>query len=184
MTIDKSFEDLVNSLSATNIPEVTAPGIATKEEINNVIQSIAQDSNPSLMEEGTLPKENYDRISISICELSIRGGTSPKFSETAASSYTAPIIITQKQFKNACTKCKTTTRKIARGLRNEALHLARNFKMAGNLSKAYKLKYPQATSEELIWCNDFFTFAFDTEMPDQVRDFLIENYNTRFRAKK
>lgn len=184
MAIDKSFEDLVDALSASDVPEVTAPGIATKEEIKNVIQLIAQDSNPSLMEQGTVPEENYNRISMSICELSIRGGTSPKFSETATSSYTAPVIITQKQFKNACTKCKTTTRKIARGLRDEALLLARKFNIPGNLSKAYKLKYPQATLEELIWCNDFFTFAFDTEMPDQVRDFLIENYNIRFRAKK
>lgn len=81
-------------------------------------------------------------------ELSLRGGTSPKFSETAVSSIANPVVVSQKQFREACLKSKTTTRKVARGIRSQALAVARTFKITGNRSKAFKFEYPDASPEE------------------------------------
>lgn len=178
------FNSILAQAVASNTASTVTPGVASKQEIANVINTIASIPGQSIKaSDGSISLSNFHRACMAISELCLRGGTSPKFSETAMSSVANPIIISQKQFKEACTKNKTTTRKVARGLKEEALAVAKAFGIAGNLSKSYKLQKPDATFDELVYCNDFFTFSFETEMPESVRTFLIDNYNTRFRKR-
>lgn len=173
--------DARNNISISSNP----PGVASITEVNNVIKTISDYPNQNIKDSsGNITPENLNRAILGIVELSLRGGTSPKFSESATSSISRPIIISQKQFKESCIKNKTTTRKVARALKHEAIAVAKAFEIPGNLSKAYKLQNPNASLDELIYCNDFFTFSFETEMPTSVHEFLLENYNARFRGKK
>jgi hypothetical protein len=47
-------------------------------------------------------------------------------------------------------------------------------------AKSYKLKYPNASREELYYVSDFQTFADLPEMPDRVREWLLTNFKDRF----
>lgn len=65
-------------------------------------------------------------------------------------------------FKISIFKSKITTRKVDDGICSQALAVARIFEITGNLSKAFKLEYPDAFPEELIYCNYFFTILLES----------------------
>lgn len=122
---------------------------------------------------------NINKVKLSVAVLSQEGATSPKFKEGRMCSLFG-INVTFSILRKACGKNSTTVRAIARSLRKEALDVAFNFGIEGNLSKSYKLDNPDANISDLIWVSDFQSFSNDPAMPDHVRHWLLNNYSKRF----
>lgn len=75
-------------------------------------------------------------------------------------------------------------RRLGRALRDEVLQAVEYFQVEGNLSKSYLVDNPKAQFDELIWGSDFQTFTDNPAIPENVRIWLIPNYNKRFGANK
>lgn len=174
-----SVQDLVNEEALKNqriIP--TSAGIASDSEVNNVSEDIVRKRN--------LPTNNtnINSAKIEMAMLAQQGATSPKFSEKRAAEI-GKLRITVAEIREACRKNNTTLRKIARNANQKqiALDLAVKFDIPGNLAKGYLLEYPHAERTDLYWASDFQTFSDDPNMPHQVKEYLLKNYQTRFVKK-
>ena len=149
-------------------------GVADPREIDKVIYEIAR------MKGWGMDLELYNRILASAALLCQQGATSPKF----ADSRVAPeydVYLKVSEFRAALKVTGITARKFARGIRGIIIKVARLHGLEGNLSKSYKLEVPNADAQDLIWVSDFQTFSDDPAMPEGVRQWLLENYRTRFR---
>ena len=148
-------------------------GTPTEDEVNEVVKLLLKDTS----QQDTVT--NINRVKLTIGQFSQEGATSPKFSSTHTSSEFG-ITLTVDQVRKAATAKGLTIRKLARALSNEAKIAAQTLKIEGNLSKQYKLFNPKAQFQELMWASDFFTFSDDPSMDPGVREWLLQNYNTRF----
>lgn len=83
--------------------------------------------------------------------------------------------------KNMTQRCVC---RLLRALRPEAIKVSTHFKVEGNLSKQYKLFKPNATFEELVWASDFHIFTEETSIPEDEKEWLLNNYKNRFNTKK
>jgi hypothetical protein len=85
------------------------------------------------------------------------------------------------ELRNACKTAGITVRKLARGIRDDVIKVAMKHGIEGNLSKNYKLENPNFDPQDLIWVSDFQTFSENPAMPENVRQWLLENYRSRFK---
>lgn len=163
----------------TNKISVETPnsGIATHNEINKVITTILDSKKISKNE------RNFGAILTGISILCQQGATSPKCSQNKNIKI-AGIEIKVSDITSACKNSGITTRKLARGIASQVLRVAGHYGIEGNLAKTYKLENPDYEKQDLIWVSDFQTFSEDPAMPSHIREWLLNNYNTRFKASK
>ena len=130
--------------------------------------------------------QNKDAVKASICELLQCGSCSPKFDQNCPSTVINDITITMKEVKVSLQSIdpSLTPRKLARSLRDDILIVAKAWGIEGNLSKRFKQQFPSATFNELVWASDFHTFTPNNAIPDDVKDWLIQNYTSRWGNKK
>lgn len=74
---------------------------------------------------------------------------------------------------------KGTIRQFARTMANDIANFAIIMEEEGDLAKQIKLQHPNLSNEELVWCSNFQTN--NPNCPKRIKDWLVENYNKRFR---
>ena len=62
--------------------------------------------------------------------------------------------------------------------------MAKIHSIEGNLSKGFKLDFPDYDPEHYPWVSDFQTFSDHEDMPEQVKSWLLDNYKSRFKPNK
>ena len=173
-----SFDNFVSNINKVTIPNQT-PNSATTSQITSVMEKIADAK--------SLDKANADNmhaIKACACGLLQLGAASPKF-DPNRSFTVGPVTIDNKTLRKAIndTDSSLTPRKLARALRDEIGVLSLHLDIPGNLSKNYLLSHPNSQISELIWASDFQTFSNNPSIPTTVKEWLLDNYNTRFRKK-
>ena len=158
----------------------TSPNMATKEQVKGFIQILQRRVNYS-----QLTPEQQETLSLGICELLQKGAVSPKFeksrkAELFEGNLTAGNILDALREVDR----SLTPRKLARAIRAEIYEVAQAWSIPGNLSKKYLQAFPDATIQEQVWASDFHTFSDDPNMPERVKNWLIENYTGRFEKNK
>ena len=173
-----SFDAYLSAIPKT--PALTqAPNSASTTQVDTIFDKIA-DAKGIDKTNG----DNIDAIKTITCSLLQLGAASPKFDPNR--SYTINgITIDNKTLKKAIndTNASLTPRKLARSLRDEIGAVATQLDIPGNLSKNYLLSHPNAQMSELIWASDFQTFSNNPSIPTEVKEWLLDNYNTRFKKK-
>lgn len=152
----------------------SGPSIATNEEIELVVNY--------LIEEKKLPKnqDSIERVRLNMAILLHGGATSPKSDKNKFSSFWR-LTLTVRSLENAVHKVPgLTTRKVARGMRNEINSIALRLNMPGNLSKRYRMEHPTAEAKELVWAADYNTFSENPSIPENVKIWLAENLKKRY----
>lgn len=171
--IDNLIDNAGNEISIA--PRST--GIPSPEVVYNVCTDCLEAINLGINE------TNVGKAECAIALLSQLGATSPRFSDLRSEQPFLPTL-TVKILRTAASKNKTTIRSLARALRPLTIKVAKKFDVVGNLAKAYLLDNPEAQREELYWASDFHTFSDDPSIPNEVREWLLANYNHRFRKDK
>lgn len=160
----------------------TPPSQATPDQVEKVLKNIAE------IKKVPFDKENRYKALASTCELLQIGGASTKFDRNIPSTVVNDFTINMGDVNTAIKKVDPhlTPRKLARALQKEIHAVANTWGIPGNLSKAYSMDYPNASTNELICASDFFTFSKETNItiPDTVKQWLVDNYNTRWGNKK
>jgi hypothetical protein len=136
---------------------VLTPPKTTNRLIGDILESKGMEVN----------KENIIRTKLTI--LAQEGATSPRFPETHSIDY-YNIPLTVKEVCEACRKCNTTLKHLARALALFAVTAAFQYDIPGNLSKKYILDHPNCSIEELKYASDFLTFSNATSVPPEVRE--------------
>nr|AWI68237.1 hypothetical protein [Pediastrum angulosum] len=175
--LDGMSDGLEKILESTSIitqqPQVNS-GVASKQEIETVVMDIiaAKKLSPT--------QENFNKILASVCHLAQEGATSPKYAENRKVEMYG-VSLKVGELRNSCKKVGVTVRKLARGLQNEIITVAKRHNIEGNLSKSYKMENPNYNRQDLIWASDFQTFNENPAMPESVKIWLLENYRSRFK---
>lgn len=143
----------------------------------NVLDSIVE----NIIKKKNLKSDLTTKVAIksSMAVLAQEGATSPRFAETRTCSL-FDVTISVKEIREECRNNSSTFRRLARALQPFAIQAAVIFDIEGNLSKKYKLTVPDATKTELYYASDFQTFNNDPNMPPRTRNWLMQNYNSRF----
>ena len=172
-----SIDDILNNANIQVNPTTPVSiGTASDSEVLAVVDDILNSKKL------TVNETNRNIIKCAIAELAQSGATSNKFAESRKSSYSS-IEVSVLEIRNACKRHNLTIRKIARNLRDIIIKVARKFDIIGNLARGYQLENPQASREELYWASDFQTFKRNDLLPDSVKEYLIDNYQTRFGSR-
>jgi hypothetical protein len=143
---------------------------ASLNTVNEIIEDLANASGGST--EGS---------TICLCILLQRGGTSPKQANKVSETWKGARI-SLGMVRNSCAKHKISVRKLARGMAQTIAIIMEYLGedgYRGNLSKKYLEEHPDASDKDLIWTSDFQTF--NLECPERIREWLIKDYNTRFK---
>jgi hypothetical protein len=170
----ESFEQFVAELP-TNVSKTTAPNMATPEQVEAINKRILENM------KAEVNQVNLFASKACTCALLQMGAASPKFDVNK--SYTVgSITVDTKSIRKAISDIDSsvTTRKLARALRDDIALMAEKNGILGNLSKSYLLQHPTAQSSELIWASDFQTFNQNSRIPNNVSEWLLQNYNNRF----
>lgn len=177
----EKFKEIIDKKKSTKpVIDTANPNVATREQVLGFLtvlkRKIGYDQ---------LTPDQQATLSLGICELLQKGAVSPKFdksrkAELFEGSLTAGNILDTLRDVDR----SLTPRKLARALRNEILEISIAWSIPGNLSKKYSQAYPDATIAELVWASDFHTFSDDPNMPDSVKNWLIDNYTSRFEKNK
>lgn len=156
--------------------DVSNPNIATDQQIIQFFGALAR-----IVSTTELTDDQKGELLLGVCELFQKGAVSPKFDKSRRSQlFSGTLTVANLQEAARSIDRNLTLRKIARGLKDVILEVAREWAIPGNLAKKYSQAHPDATISELIWASDFFTFSEHQDMPDTVRDWLINNYSSRF----
>jgi len=122
--------------------------------------------------------DNHTNTYVAVCGLLQKGGTSRAMNNSSSFTH-GNTRVTKAILHNACNRHNATPRQLARTLADRIADISLALSLPGNQSKNYRLRYPNAAPNELAWASDFQTF--NPNCPNAVRDFLVENYVTRFR---
>lgn len=161
-----------------NIPNkvLDSSGIATPNEIDLVIGTIITEKKLEASQ------ATYNKVLVTLAHMCQRGATSPKYAESITIlDYGVSLKVGDLKF--ACKKNGITVRKFARGIRGTIIKLAKKFNIEGNLAKSYKLTVQDYDVQDLIWVSDFNTFSDDPEIPEHIKEWLLNNFKNRFRPQ-
>jgi len=91
------------------------------------------------------------------------------------------ITLNANEFSNAIssTMKNATIRQFCRTMADEIAMTAQAIEESGDLAKQMILEHPELNNEDAVWCSNFQTK--NPKCPKKVRDWLIQNYNKRFR---
>lgn len=168
------LEKVLDSATTTGTPIPANSGVASKQEINGVLVDILA------AKKLPITQDNFNKVLTSACHLAQEGATSPKFAENRKIDIYG-VTVKVSDLRQSCKKMGITVRKLARGLQNEIVAVAKRRNIEGNLSKSYKIENPNYDLQDLIWVSDFQTFNENPAMPESVRMWLLENYRNRFK---
>lgn len=157
------------STSAPKLSNISS-NVTDPASINNIMDDINK----------AISSADSDETFTAVCCLLQKGGTSKQMNQSSSFEY-GTVKVTKKVLNDACTKFKTTPRQLARALAPQIIDLAIAISLPGNQSKNFRLDYTDASQDELAWASDFQTF--NENCPERVRNWLIKNYQTRFRTK-
>lgn len=166
---------LQNSKKKSN-KSIDSGGVSSSAQVEKVIKDLLDRQKMSST------SENIVKVKLTIAHLCQIGATSPKFSSTRT-IMDYGCNFTAGNLTEVCKKNDTTVRKLARALRDLIVTVASQNNLEGNLSKTYKLDYPNHDKQDLIWTSDFQTFSDNPAMPTHVSEWLLENYKKRFRPE-
>lgn len=155
-------------------------GVTPPELVKKICEDLIKNKKTSY---DSISYDNILKTKLCIGALAQEGATSPRFADTRTGEYyNANIMV--KDIRDVCKKYNTTYRRLARALEYHAIHAAGLYGIPGNLSKAFKLDYPDASAEELRFASDFLTFSNHPQIPERTKTWLLANYNTRFGGKR
>jgi hypothetical protein len=135
----ESLEKIINEIPESRLHSGNKSGVASQVEIEKVTENILTQirlSNDS---------KNKNKILASIAILVQEGATSPRFAESY-SCEVFDIAVTVKNLRKACIDNKTTVRKIARAIKDQAYTVSSRIQIEGNLAKSFKLQHPDYQS--------------------------------------
>lgn len=169
--------DLILAEAKVQLRKGSGTGIASPQEVDAVIKAIIKNKKMELTQ------DSYNRVFLSCGHLLQEGATSPKYSGTRLiSDYGVEFKVDD--FRFALKTVGITARKFARAVKDQIIKIAKIHSIDGNLSKGFKLDFPDYDPEHLPWVSDFQTFSDNPDMPEQVRGWLLENYKSRFKPSK
>lgn len=172
------LETLLNKAKAKALLSASASSNEVPpDEVENIVKEILESKKLAVT------AENKEKVKCSIVVLAQEGAASPKAADSRTTSL-FDVTISVREIREILQKRKTTFRKLARSLKKLAIRVAEKLELEGNLAKSYKLEFPEADSQDLIWVSDFQTFNNDPQMPPQVRTWLLKNYKHRFTKDK
>jgi len=172
--------DIQKVLSNTPEPSLTKntsdASMASPQQVNNIIISLIGKMKISKN------ANNFNLTFVTVAHACQRGATSPKYPDSAmVTDYGIELKISD--LRKSCSENGTTVRKLARTIRDQIIEVAKKHNLEGNLSKRYKLDNPDYDEQHLIWVSDFNTFSENPAMPQEVRLWLLDNFNQRFTKK-
>lgn len=171
--IQDGIEEVLNESKFTS-KTGSGTGVASTEEINICITHILD------TKKKTYSQKNYNQVITAAAHLLQEGATSPKYADTKK-SVEYGIEVKVSELRAGCKAAGITPRKLARGLKDVIIKVAAKHNIEGNLSKNYKLENPGYDPQELIWVSDFQTFTENPAIPENVKEWLLENYRGRFK---
>lgn len=146
-------------------------GEAPKTKCDSIINGLAKDK-------GT----EAGIILVAVAYLLQQGGTSKKVNGDQSITI-KQIKVTMSEMQRKCNEVKISPRQFARGIKNDIadimIKIGTRFP-AGNQAKAIKMDIMDLSDEEVQWASDFHTY--NDRCPERVRNWLSNNYKTRFRT--
>ena len=167
-----------------NLPEIkealrnsqTNEGKTSEESTMRIVQHI--------LSEIADEEISVENIFVAIAVILQKGGTSPKQPGTEYYLLKNGKKLTLDQVRKACTKNKTTPRRLARSWATDIAETITMFgeemHIPGNLAKSCKAALEDVAWHELVWASDFQTHNEDC--PPHIRRWLIEDYHRKFRG--
>jgi len=166
------FEELTNlSSEATTTSRMTSflqPAI-----VENVIKTLQE------------KKKCSETVAVClIAGLAQKGGTNKSATNSATFSLNIgknkPVSLTAQELINIIKlhEKSGTIRQLARSLADEIYELATALKIDGDLASQMRYDYPELSFEDAVWCSNFQTT--NPNCPTNVRDWLVNNYKSRF----
>lgn len=152
-------------------------GVASPQEVDAVVKGLMQ------AKKIPITQSNYNRVYLTCCQMVQEGATSPKYAGSRlVTDY--GVVIKVDDFRASLKSAGLTARKFARGVKDDVIKVAKTHRLEGNLSKSYKLDFPDYDTQDLPWVSDFQTFSENPAIPERVKNWLLENYRNRFRPGK
>lgn len=153
----RNNEALKNGISGIKrqkpVIDTSNPNIASDSQINSFFLALER-----IVSTSELSADQRITLVLGVCELFQKGAVSPKFDKSRKSQlFTGNLTVAQIQDAARSIDRNLTLRKIARGLKDTIIEVAREWSIPGNLAKKYSQHNPNATISELIWASDFFT---------------------------
>lgn len=90
------------------------------------------------------------------------------------------VTISGEEFATVCRRSKITTRQFSKCMANEIHEIAVELSEPGDLARQMRLEVPNLSMDDQIWCANFQTE--NPDCPDTVRNWLVHNFNSRFRG--
>merc|ERR1712224_774217 len=140
---------------------------------NNKISDLKNKNSKNLRVTNVLDVETVKNIVLQ------RGGTN-KGAGNATAYTIGDFNMTAQSLQSVVTSVKkgATNRQLARALSNEIAQIALSLDIEGDLSNQMRYTYPDITSAEAVWCSNFQTT--NPNCPERVREWLVNNYKSRF----
>lgn len=157
----------ITKITKTDISSPETTTVVTSEQVNKTLTYIHK---------ATGSKHTEDTVLVT-CGMLQKGGTSKNMKPTSYFEI-GDIKLTKNILNKACEENKITPRQLARAMANRIHFVAVTLSLPGNQAKNFSLKYSDATLEERYWASDFQTF--NPNCPQRVKDWLVENYKSRF----
>lgn len=141
------------------------------ETVDQIIDSISLNL--------SIPVENKEITWILITGILQLGGSNQK-AGNSISFRIGEYTLTSQQLSNNIKKIikNGTNRQLARSIANEVATIAMTLNIPGDLHSQMALEFPNLTESEKVWCSNFQTQ--NPDCPDNVRQWLVENYKSRF----
>jgi hypothetical protein len=148
----ESLDKIISKIPESRLHPGNKSGVASQAELEKVTENILTQMKL------TNDIKNKNKVLASMAILVQEGATSPRFAE----SYTCEIFdipVSVKYLRKACIDNKTTVRKIARAIKEQAYAVSSKIQIEGNLAKTFKLQHPDYQMEELYWVSDQTKFS-------------------------
>ena len=126
-----------------------------------------------------IPAEEKETAWILLTGVLQLGGSNQKAGNSI--SYTVgEYTLTSQQLTNNIKKVvkNGTNRQLARSVANDVATIAITLNIPGDLHSQMALEFPNMSDAEKVWCSNFQTQ--NPNCPDNVREWLVENYKSRF----
>lgn len=177
----KKSETIMNKYNIESLKSIAADAYNEKK-ISLVSNLFSEEVVQAIMEEIKTSKniEQVEIVWILVTGVLQRGGSNQKASNQIKYDFGNYSLTSKELFKIVRKHQKNgTNRQLARTICNDIARIALELKIPGDLHAQMRFEHPNLTEEDSIWCSNFQTT--NSACPDLVRNWLVKNYQSRFK---